>query len=160
MTTSAPAAMALTMSPLYLMPPSAMIGTPCLRAARAQSKMAVICGMPAPEMTRVVQIEPAPTPTLIASAPASISASRALGGHHIAGDDRQVRPAAADALDGVHHPGEWPWAVSIATTSTPSSTSSSRRVSRSAPTPTAAPTSRRPWASVAALGNRAPSGCP
>ena len=32
-------------------------------------------GMPAPEITRVVQIDPAPTPILIASAPASIRAA-------------------------------------------------------------------------------------
>jgi len=36
--------------------------------------MAESCGMPAPEMMRVVQIEPAPTPTLIAEAPASMRA--------------------------------------------------------------------------------------
>jgi len=36
--------------------------------------MAVICGTPTPETTRVVQIEPGPIPTLTASAPASIKA--------------------------------------------------------------------------------------
>ena len=36
--------------------------------------MAVICGMPAPVTMRVVQIDPGPMPTLMASAPASISA--------------------------------------------------------------------------------------
>src|SRR6185312_7003063 len=58
--------------------------------------------MPTPATTRVVQIEPGPTPTLIASAPASISA--------------------------------------IA------------RRNASSPTPTAAPTTRRPSASLVALG--------
>src|SRR5674536_10098 len=50
--------------------------------------MAVTCGTPTPATTRVVQIEPGPTPTLTASAPASTSAGpvrglRALvdGGH-------------------------------------------------------------------------------
>ena len=38
------------------------------------SAMAVICGMPAPVTMRVVQMEPGPMPTLIASAPASIRA--------------------------------------------------------------------------------------
>jgi hypothetical protein len=37
--------------------------------------MAVICGMPAPVTMRVVQMEPGPMPTLMASAPASISAN-------------------------------------------------------------------------------------
>ncbi len=72
-TASAPAAMALVMSPEYLMPPSAISGTPASRAARAHSAMAVICGTPAPETTRVVQIEPGPMPTLMPSTPSEIS---------------------------------------------------------------------------------------
>jgi hypothetical protein len=75
MTVLAPHAMAFTTSPLYLMPPSAMMGTPCLRPTAAQSRMAVTCGMPMPATTRVVQMEPGPMPTLTASAPASMSAS-------------------------------------------------------------------------------------
>ena len=74
MTTLAPAAMALVTSPEYLMPPSAMMGMPCLLAARVASAMAVIWGIPAPVTMRVVQMEPGPIPTLTASAPASISA--------------------------------------------------------------------------------------
>ena len=60
------------MSPLVRMPPSAMTGTPL--AARAASMIAVSCGTPTPATIRVVQIEPGPIPTLIASAPASTSA--------------------------------------------------------------------------------------
>ena len=71
-TASAPAARALTMSPEYLMPPSAMMVTPWRWASPAQSWMAVIWGMPTPVTTRVVQMEPAPTPTLTTSAPAEI----------------------------------------------------------------------------------------
>ena len=74
MHTLAPAAMALVTSPEYLMPPSAMTGMPRGWAARAASAMAVICGIPAPVTMRVVQMEPGPMPTLMASAPASISA--------------------------------------------------------------------------------------
>jgi hypothetical protein len=37
----------------------------------------VICGTPTPATTRVVQIEPGPTPTFTPSTPASISASAA-----------------------------------------------------------------------------------
>src|SRR6266581_2412442 len=59
-TVSAPAAIALVMSPEYLMPPSEISGTPEPLVARAHSAMAVICGTPAPETTRVVQIEPGP----------------------------------------------------------------------------------------------------
>jgi hypothetical protein len=69
MTECAPAAIALTTSPEYLMPPSAMTGTPRGPQARTASITAVICGMPAPDTTRVVQIEPGPMPTLTASAP-------------------------------------------------------------------------------------------
>jgi hypothetical protein len=47
-TTSAPAAMALAKSPEYFTPPSAITGMPRLRATRAQSEMAVICGTPTP----------------------------------------------------------------------------------------------------------------
>ena len=56
------------------MPPSAMIGTSCACAARAQSVIAVIIGTPMPATMRVVQIEPAPMPTFTASTPWSISA--------------------------------------------------------------------------------------
>ena len=55
------------------MPPSAMTGTRPA-AALAQWSIAVICGTPTPETTRVVQIEPGPIPTFTASAPASIKA--------------------------------------------------------------------------------------
>src|ERR1700684_706104 len=73
-TVSAPAAMALAMSPENWMPPSAITGTPAGPAARAASYTAVICGTPTPATTLVVQIVPGPTPTLTASAPASIRA--------------------------------------------------------------------------------------
>ena len=72
MVTAAPAAIALLMSPEYLMPPSAITGTPVPLAARAASRMAVICGTPAPVTTRVVQIDPGPMPTLIPSMPSAI----------------------------------------------------------------------------------------
>ena len=71
-TALAPAASALTMSPEYFVPPSAMMATPRSLAARAQLATALSCGTPVPVTTRVVQIEPAPTPTLKMSAPASM----------------------------------------------------------------------------------------
>ncbi|CAB4547227.1 unannotated protein [freshwater metagenome] len=47
---------------------------PALLHAFDASMIAVICGTPTPATTRVVQIDPGPTPTLTASAPALISA--------------------------------------------------------------------------------------
>jgi hypothetical protein len=75
MTLWAPAAIALVMSPEYLMPPSEMSGTSCLPAAAAQPATAVICGTPTPVTTRVVQIDPGPIPTFTASTPARIKSS-------------------------------------------------------------------------------------
>ena len=74
MTESAPATMALAMSPEYWRPPSAMTGTPAGLHAWAAAWTAVTCGAPTPVTMRVVQIEPGPTPTLTASAPASTNA--------------------------------------------------------------------------------------
>src|SRR6266568_3276753 len=67
--------MAFAMSPECWIPPSAQMGMPCRSAASAQSKTAVICGIPAPATIRVVQIAPGPIPTLTQSAPAAISSS-------------------------------------------------------------------------------------
>src|SRR5689334_25200340 len=74
-TTSAPAAMAFATSPENFTPPSEIIGTPVRRAALTHDEIAVICGTPAPVTTLVVQIEPGPIPTLIASTPALINSS-------------------------------------------------------------------------------------
>src|SRR6476646_10950394 len=70
MTTEAPAASALLISPENLTPPSATIGTPLPSSTLAQSAIAVSCGIPEPDTMRVVQIDPGPTPTLTASTPA------------------------------------------------------------------------------------------
>ena len=59
------------------MPPSAMTGTPLSRSAAATLETAVTCGTPTPARMRVVQMEPGPMPTLIASAPASTNANAA-----------------------------------------------------------------------------------
>ena len=83
---SAPAASALARSPEYLMPPSAITGTSAFFAASTASMIAVSCGTPTPATIRVVQIEPGPMPTLIASAPASISACAPSRGGDVAGD--------------------------------------------------------------------------
>ncbi len=62
------------MSPEYCSPPSPITGTPAGAQACAASKIAVTCGTPTPATTRVVQIDPGPTPTFTASTPASTSA--------------------------------------------------------------------------------------
>ena len=77
MTQSAPAAMALAISPLYFIPPSAITGTPLDLQTSTTLCTAVSCGTPTPETILVVQIEPGPMPTLTAFAPASISISAA-----------------------------------------------------------------------------------
>src|SRR4029450_12556449 len=74
MTESAPAANALVISPENLIPPSAMIGMFWRAAALAQLPIAVIGGPPTPETTRVLQIDPGPTPTFTTLAPACINA--------------------------------------------------------------------------------------
>ena len=56
-----------------------------------------------PAMMRVVQIEPAPMPTFTASTPSAISASVAFGGRDVAGDEVDVREAAAERRDHVEH---------------------------------------------------------
>ena len=71
---SAPAAMAFTRSPENLTPPSAMIGTPLPATAFADSYTADSCGIPTPAIILVVHILPGPTPTFMASAPASAKA--------------------------------------------------------------------------------------
>src|SRR6476619_5602016 len=73
-TVSAPATIAFAMSPEYCSPPSPMTGTPAGRQTLAASWIAVIWGTPTPATTRVVQIEPGPTPTFTPSTPASTSA--------------------------------------------------------------------------------------
>ena len=47
-----------------------MIGTSVPATPFTAPRTAVSCGIPTPEMMRVVQIEPTPMPTLTASAPA------------------------------------------------------------------------------------------
>ena len=120
------------------MPPSAMIGTLCRAAARAHSITDVIIGTPMPATTRVVQMEPAPMPTLTASTPASISASVASARRHVAGHEIGVGELAADARTMSMTFCEWPCAVSTTRTSTPADTRAAARSSESLAIPMAA----------------------
>ncbi len=54
-----------------------MTGTPVPSSAFATRAIALICGTPTPAMTRVVQIEPGPMPTLTPSAPCLTRSSAA-----------------------------------------------------------------------------------
>ena len=81
-TVLAPAAIAFVISPENFIPPSAIIGILYLSATLAQSYIAVICGTPIPAITLVVQIEPGPMPTFIASL-ASISSFVASLAHFL-----------------------------------------------------------------------------
>ena len=112
----APAASALVISPLYLMPPSAITGTPWRSATRAQSKIAVSCGMPAPEITRVVQIEAGPMPTLTASTPRSTSAIVAAPVETLPATSCTFEKCSRTRTTVSSTPCEWPCAVSTIST--------------------------------------------
>src|SRR6202030_1970621 len=100
MAQSAPAATALARSPEYLMPPSAITGVLLFFATSTESMIAVSCGTPTPATMRVVQIEPGPMPTLMASAPASISA---FGGGDVARDHLHRIRHPFDPRDRIEH---------------------------------------------------------
>ena len=110
------------------------------------------CGTPTPATMRVVQIEPGPMPTLIASAPASISACApslvatlpAMIATRLVA--RSMRRTCSSTCS------EWPCAVSTTRQSTPASISISARSKPLPPTVVAAATRRRPSASLAASG--------
>ena len=152
MTTLPPAAMALTMSPEYLMPPSAMMGTPYLSAISALCSMAVICGTPMPLTTRVVHMEPGPMPTFTQSAPAFIRASVPSAVATLpamrptSGKCSLTRPTQRMML------ALCPCAESSTRASAPAATSAPARSRMSFVTPIAAAQSRRPWLSLAELG--------
>ena len=152
MTELAPAAMALVMSPEYLIPPSAIRGISFSLVMRKTSEIAVICGIPAPEIIRVVQIEPGPTPTFTASTPSAMSS--------LAASVVPMFPAMSSWSGSSFFIiftvsmtfWEWPWAVSITNTSTFAWTKA-LALSRVSPlTPIAAPTLNRPKSSLQALG--------
>src|SRR5665213_2901818 len=151
-TASAPTAIALAISPLYCRPPSPMTGTPAARHTCAASKIAVTWGTPTPVTTRVVQIEPGPTPTFTPSAPASIKAC-APSRVAMLPPMMSTLTSRFNLLTISSTAAECPWAVSTTMMSTPTSTKVRARLYDSSPTPTAAATSNRPAASLEANGN-------
>ncbi len=152
-TVAAPAASDLAMSPELRMPPSAITGMSASRAICAHSITADNCGTPAPATTRVMHTAPGPTPTLTASAPASIN--------------RLVPSAVATFPPIICASGKWlrifltisisckesPCAMSTTMQSAPAASTLSTRFNSFSFTPTAAPTASRPRASFVAFGN-------
>ena len=104
-------------------------------------------------MTRVVQIEPGPMPTLTASAPASTKAKAASAVAMLPATMSMLPNASFTARTVSITPRLWPWAVSTMTASTPASTKAATRSWVSAVTPTAAATRSRPYWSLHELGN-------
>src|SRR6476661_1072546 len=143
-TVSAPTAMALAMSPDCCRPPSPMTGTPAGRHALAASQMAVTCGTPMPVTTRVVQIDPGPTPTLTASTPASTSACAPALVATLPPTMSTREPTSCLSRATISTTRiECPCAVSTMITSMPASTRAIARLYDSSPTPTAASQSSR-----------------
>ena len=148
MTLDAPAAIALVTSPEYLTPPSAMIGTSCRSATRAQSAMAVICGTPMPATTRVVQMLPGPDADLDRVDARVDERLGRLGGGDVAGDELDVRELAlgrAHRVDDALASGRA--RCRRRSRRRPRATSAAARSARSGPGPMAAPTRRRPLSS-------------
>ena len=149
-TDDAPAASALTMSPEYLMPPSAITGTS--PAPATASSTAVSCGMPTPATTRVVQMEPGPTPTFTPSTPRSTSARAPSRVAMFPAMSCTSGSASRTCAVACSTPAECPCAVSTTSTSTPASTSALARSMKSPPAPMAAATRSRPCWSLLESG--------
>ena len=106
--------------------------------------IAVSCGTPTPATMRVVQIEPGPIPTLIASAPGIGQRLGGVRGRDIAGDDLHRIGSPFTRSTAAATSRLWPWAVSITTQSHPASISASERAKPASPTVVAAATRSRP----------------
>ncbi len=152
MTVSAPPASAFTMSPEYLMPPSAISGTPWRRQTSAASMTAVSCGTPTPATMRVVQIEPGPTPQRTAETCALMSASAPSAVATLPPTISICGNAAWSSEIERSTASAWPCELSTRSTSAPARISASARSSASLVTPTAAPTRSRPSGSLLAFG--------
>ena len=114
--------------------------------------IAVSCGTPTPATMRVVQIEPGPMPTLIASAPASISALAPSTVATLPATTCTALEARLMRVTASSTRWEWPCAVSTTTRSTPASISPSVRSKPASPTVVAAATRSRPCSSLQAFG--------
>ena len=152
MQAQAPPAKALTISPEYLSPPSAITGTPCFLPSSAQSITAVNWGTPTPATILVVQIDPGPIPTLIQSAPASAKSLVASAVATLPAIIWSSGYLAFIFLTPSITPFECPWAVSNVITSTWALTKASTLSIISLVIPTDAPQRSLPFESFAAFG--------
>ena len=129
---------------MYLIPPSAITGTPEFFIAFDTSIIADNCGKPTPAITLVVQIEPGPIPTLTASAPASTK--------YLAASAVAIFPTITSKFGNLFFiffktsttPLVWPCAVSIIIASTSDLTNASALFKASEVTPIAAATLNLP----------------
>ena len=114
--------------------------------------MAVTCGTPTPATTRVVQIDPGPTPHFTASAPASTSASvaSAVATLPTTSSTPSKRPSPRGPSSAPRPSGRAPCRARARPR--PRRRAPSARSSASGPTPTAAATRSRPWSSFVACG--------
>ena len=148
----APAAIALVMSPEYLIPPSAISGIRERSATLEHSFSAVSCGTPAPATILVVQIEPGPTPTLTALTPAAIRSFVASAVATLPAIMSISLKCFLRFLTVSITAFECPWAVSTTRTSTPALERAYARSIASSPTPSAAPAHNLPSLSLHACG--------
>ena len=118
-TDEAPAARAFTMSPEYLTPPSAITGMS--PAPSTASITAVSCGTPTPVTTRVVQMDPGPTPTFTASTPRATRAAAPSREATLPAISCTFGTASRTRAVASRTPSECPCAVSITRTSAPAS---------------------------------------
>ena len=106
-------------SPVYLIPPSAIIGILVPLIAFFTSRIAESWGYPTPAITLVVQIEPGPIPTFNASAP--------ILTRYLAASNVAIFPTTKSKFENLDFtflttsptPLLCPWAVSITIASTP-----------------------------------------
>ena len=114
---------------------------------------ALICGTPTPAITRVVQIEPAPIPTLTALTPQETNSRAASFVTIFPAISCKLLYFFRISLTVFNTPSECPCAVSRTTTSTLEWIRASTLFNVSFVTPTPAPTRSRPKSSLHALGN-------
>ena len=151
-TAPAPLAIAFTISPESLIPPSAMIATLCFLATSYTLYIADSCGTPTPATTLVVQIEPGPTPTFSTFAPAFIKSSAASAVTIFPPTISKSGKFCLISFILSKTPLECPCAESTAMISTPASTNAETRSMVSTPIPTPAPTINLPDLSLFAFG--------
>ena len=113
---------ALTMSPDFVIPPSASSVTPRFFAACDATYRAVSCGIPTPATMRVVQMEPGPWPTFTIEAPQSARYSTPAAEVTLPATMGRSLKCWRMRRTASPTPVEWPWAVETATTSAPRST--------------------------------------